>query len=791
MRKINFVQPVIFGYQNKEEGRNFNEEFQMLYPAISDGVRNLVAGLTGTEKKGTFIELSDFQTSNLFKQDFKISLNIVEETFTSVVYSVTIHDTANKPWPMFPETKAVKVTNPSIGLPHFVGVEEKFVVEKPQVQHSTEVRQQIEQSPVVKQPELFVETPEQKKPDRTDAELLKKVNSALNNTSMTPKTIGDISGVPVMYIYYYRKNEFCDRITRERNLAILQKLEEAIDAGKIKQRVFVTVETAEDFKDKISYLQEHGIDVASKLGYGLGFLNTFGTEACVFTPEECEVLVVKLDKLFEDYKNGKLRAVQTTAKEFKTDVVKVDKAVEESPIDHKKKKLAETIVQTVECLNLQAEILGNNIGVTYSKIRSGNYEEFTYEELKKVSNYLSGLLNARLRAKDSLEKASAEKRVLVAKILEEQKRVKMTTEHFVSALAGKDEKSVIKNIVAGNIELFSLAKAQSVLSRAQTLEIRTPTVSKLAGTPNNFVNATIKTFTPKPVKENKSTENKKEAHVVTLVPEEEQAKLADLIEKLEIKSALQLYRIGKVAVKISQLLISKNFDGINPSVVRTLIGNLEKALEEKVKKDEEEAKENATRNEAINIIRSGYEYCYDHPKLSETEKKILDNKQIQAVMRDEKAVGVRTSNLKFIAEEVLAVFNRLKHIPKVEEVSKETSKQNSNEKSSLKSEIIGKMTKFNKDYIRKAKNEIKERYGRNEAVISGKVTKLCFIENRRRLSLVDNSMQKVSSLLEIPFNILKKVSNFTNPPSNEEQLALYLYLNDNLATLAELENLKD
>ena len=121
----------------------------------------------------------------------------------------------------------------------------------------------------------------------------------------------------------------------------------------------------------------------------------------------------------------------------------------------------------------------------------------------------------------------------------------------------------------------------------------------------------------------------------------------------------------------------------------------------------------------------------------------------------------------------------------------ETSTQSSEDKSLLKSEIIGKMTKYNKDYISKAKNEIKTRYSRNEAVISAKIMKLCFVENRRRLSLVNNSMQKVSSLLEIPFNILKKVSNFTNPPSNEEQMALYLYLNDNLAFIAELENLKD
>ena len=235
----------------------------------------------------------------------------------------------------------------------------------------------------------------------------------------------------------------------------------------------------------------------------------------------------------------------------------------------------------------------------------------------------------------------------------------------------------------------------------------------------------------------------------------------------------------------------KNFDGINPSIVRVLIGNLEKALEEKAKKDIEEAQESASRNECINIIQTAYNYCHNHPKLTETEKKILDNKQIAMVMRDDKAVGLNTHNLNFIAAEVQLVYNRLKDIPKVEESSEETPEQTSEEKSSLKSEIIGKMIKFNKGYISKAKNEIKSRYGRNEAVISAKVTKLCFIENRRRLILVDNSMQKVSSLLEIPFSILKKVSNFTNPPSNEEQLALYLYLNDNLAAISELENLKE
>ena len=129
MRKINFVQPVIFGYQNKEEGGNFNEEFQLLYPAIAESIKNLIAGLTGTEVKNNYKSLVDFQTSNMFKQDFKVSLNIVEETFTSVVYSVTVHDIANKPCPMFSETKAAKVTNPSIGLPYFVGIEEKITKE--------------------------------------------------------------------------------------------------------------------------------------------------------------------------------------------------------------------------------------------------------------------------------------------------------------------------------------------------------------------------------------------------------------------------------------------------------------------------------------------------------------------------------------------------------------------------------------------------------------------------------------------------------------------------------------
>ena len=648
MRKINFVQPVIFGYQNKEEGGNFNEEFQLLYPAIAESIKNLIAGLTGTEVKNNYKSLVDFQTSNMFKQDFKVSLNIVEETFTSVVYSVTIHDIANKPWPMFSETKAAKVTNPSIGLPYFVGIEEKIVVEKPQIQHSTEVRKETEQNPVAKQPELFSGGVEQNPICRTDKELLKKVSDVLTNSSMTSKEQAAASNIPSMYIYYYRKNVFCDRITRERNLSNLQKIKKAIDQGKIKQLSTTPAENYWDFNYKLLYLQKQGIDVASLLGYGLRFLGTLGTKECVFTTEECVMLTNKLDALFDDYKSGKLRVVQATAKEIKNDTVK---------------------------------------------------------DIK--------------------------------------------------------------------------------------LEIQPSTVSKLAGNPNNFVIPTVKPYTSKDTKEKQHATKQKEVPVVTLVTEEEQTKLASLIENLEIKSALQLSRLGKVAVKITHSLFAKNFDGINPSIVRVLIGNLEKALEEKAKKDIEEAQESASRNESINIIQTAYNYCHNHPKLTETEKKILDNKQIAMVMRDDKAVGLNTHNLNFIAAEVQMVYNCLKDIPKVEESSEETPEQTSEEKSSLKSEIIGKMIKFNKGYISKAKNEIKSRYGRNEAVISAKVTKLCFIENRRRLILVDNSMQKVSSLLEIPFSILKKVSNFTNPPSNEEQLALYLYLNDNLAFIAELENLKD
>lgn len=793
MRKINFVQPVIFGYQNKEEGRNFNEEFQLLYPAISESIKNLIAGLTGTEAKNNFESLPHFQTSNLLKQDFKVSLDIVEETFTSVIFSVSIQDASNKPWSMLPETKSVKTTNPSVGLPYFVGIEEKFVVEKPQVQHSTEVRKETEQNPVAKQPELLNTSDVPQPSVKTDQELLKKVSESLIVSRLTIKEIGAITNVPLMYISYYRNSTFFDKITRKRNLLNLQKIEKAIDQGKIGRSVSITAEDCQEFNDRLFFLHEQGIDVASLLGYGLRFLETLGTKDCVFTEEECISLINKLNVLFDDYKSCKLRAVQTTAKEIKTDTFKDVKDVVEAPVDHKKKKLAESIVQTVECLNLQSEIAGSNIGFTYSKARSGHYEEFTYEELKKVADYLSGLLATRQRAKDSLEKAANEKRDVVAKILEEQKRVKMTTEQFISALAGKDPKPLIKNIIDGNVVLFSLSKAQSVLSRAKSLEIQPPTVSKLAAIPNNFVNFTVKPHTSKEAKEKQHAIKQKEVPVVTLVTKEEQTKLAGLIESLEIKSALQLSRLGKVAVKITHSLFTKNFDGINPNIVRVLIGNLEKALEEKQKKDIIEAEENASRNECINFIQTAYNYCYDHPKLTETEKKILDNKQVAVVLRDDKAVGVNTFNLKFCAAEIQLVFNRLKDIPKVEASEKtleETSTQTPEEKSLLKSEIISKMTKYNKDYISKAKNEIKTRYGRNEADISAKITKLCFIENRRRLTLVDNSMQKVSSLLEIPFNILKKVSNFTNPPSNEEQMALYLYLNDNLAFIAELENLK-
>lgn len=603
MRKINFVQPVIFGYQNKEEGRNFNEEFQLLYPAISESIKNLIAGLTGTEAKNNFESLPHFQTSNVFKQDFKVSLNIVEETFTSVIFSVSIQDASNKPWPMLPETKSVKTTNPSIGLPYFVGIEEKFVVEKPQVQHSTKVRKENEQKPS----------------QHTDKELLKKVSDALKNSSMGTKELADVSNIPSMYIYYYRKNVFCDRITRERNLFNLQKIEKAIDQGKFGHPVNTPTEDYQDFNDKLLFLHEQGIDVASLLGYGLRFLETLGTKDSVFTKEECVILNKKLNVLFNDYKSCKLRAVQTTAKEIKSD---------------------------------------------------------TFKEAKEKQN--------------------------VAK--------------------------------------------------------------------------------------------QKEVPVVTLVTEEEQTKLAGLIESLEIKSALQLSRVGKVAVKITHSLFAKNFDGINPSIVRALIGNLEKTLEEKQKKDIEEAEENAFRNDCINFIQTAYNYCYDHPKLTKVEKKLLDSKHVAVILRDDKAVGVKTSDLKFYSDGIQSVFNRLKEIPKVEASEKtleETSTQSPEDKSLLKSEIIGKMTKYNKDYISKAKNEIKTRYNRNEAVISAKIMKLCFVENRRRLSLVNNSMQKVSSLLEIPFNILKKVSNFTNPPSNEEQMALYLYLNDNSAFIAELENLKE
>lgn len=274
MRKINFVQPVIFGYQNKEEGRNFNEEFQLLYPAISESIKNLIAGLTGTEAKNNFESLPHFQTSNVFKQDFKVSLNIVEETFTSVIFSVSIQDASNKPWPMLPETKSVKTTNPSIGLPYFVGIEEKFVVEKPQVQHSTKVRKENEQKPS----------------QHTDKELLKKVSDALKNSSMGTKELADVSNIPSMYIYYYRKNVFCDRITRERNLFNLQKIEKAIDQGKFGHPVNTPTEDYQDFNDKLLFLHEQGIDVASLLGYGLRFLETLGTKDSVFTKEECVIL---------------------------------------------------------------------------------------------------------------------------------------------------------------------------------------------------------------------------------------------------------------------------------------------------------------------------------------------------------------------------------------------------------------------------------------------------------------------------------------------------------------------
>ena len=165
---------------------------------------------------------------------------------------------------------------------------------------------------------------------------------------------------------------------------------------------------------------------------------------------------------------------------------------------------------------------------------------------------------------------------------------------------------VIKNIVSGNIELFSLSKAQSVLSHAQALEIQPPVVSKLAGIPNNFVTPAFKPRTPVLTKETKYVIKQKTIPEVTLVTEEEQTKLASLIENLEIKSALQLSRLGKVAVKITHSLFAKNFDGINPSIVRVLIGNLEKALEEKAKKDIEEAQESASRNESVNIIQTAY-----------------------------------------------------------------------------------------------------------------------------------------------------------------------------------------
>lgn len=456
MRKINFFQPIIFGYKNKDQGKNFNEEFQLLYPEIAKSIKKLVSSISGTEEVGSFKPIPDFQTSNLFKQDFKVLLEVEEETFSNVVFSVTIKDVLNNRHVLASMVKAPKVTGPSIGLPYFDTQEEPTFIEKPKVEQAI--------NPKKDNPQKLSSS---KNPDNkfdltlSELQLLTKVSNGLLTCVDFPEKPLEVSGVPKMYLYYFRNKKLCERITKDRNIFFLKKIEEAIDQRKIKQPSISKAENYRDFSDKLFYLQEQGIDVANLLGYGILFLLTIGTKECVFTPEECVVLNSKLDALFDDYKSGKLRAVKTTAVELKAN----------TPIQDPWK------------------------------------------------------------------------------------------------------------------EIFEPAPDQA------------------------------------------------SAVVSVQVPEN-----------------------------------------------------------------------------------------------------IPDPKTV----------------------------------------------------------VIAKMTKFNKDYIAKAKEEIKSnKYTRNGIPIKGKISTMCFLENRRRLFLVSHSMQKVSSLLDIPFNILKKVTNFANPPSNEEQLALHLYLNDNKEVIKELESFKD
>lgn len=86
----------------------------------------------------------------------------------------------------------------------------------------------------------------------------------------------------------------------------------------------------------------------------------------------------------------------------------------------------------------------------------------------------------------------------------------------------------------------------------------------------------------------------------------------------------------------------------------------------------------------------------------------------------------------------------------------------------------------------RAKDTLKS-YRGNSSVVSRTVHRDCFMRNRQRLMIISKHIEEVAKLTGIHQNLVKRAFNHNNPPSSQEQVMFFLYLNDIKSTLAEIE----